>query len=197
MNLKGKVTARYIVASLSKDAVHWLERFFDDSDLDRYYTAKRTLPKEIDDELAPYREKEPLKLYRGFHWDSAETYLGASNRFTDDIPKAGTVISYDDNMFSSWTTSPRAAWGYSTGGDGMRMVIEATIAAKDQAADTSLLPKDVLEKFKYKSGEHAESREIVVRPGKHRAKIIYVGWMDEDDEWQESEVPPIIDPEKG
>ena len=174
-----------VTAALNPITVKWLQRFFGEDK-----TAKKHILPSIVDELKPYALKKATKLYRGLGWDEVSEY-----NLTRKFPvKAGDVIEYKDSSCSSWTPLPRAAWGYASNFEGIRVVLEAEINPQATLVDTDLLPKEVLDACERKTGEHAESREIIVAKGNYKAKIIYVGYFDEDGEWQETEVAPIITP---
>lgn len=181
-----RLKRRYaITANLHPITIKWLRQFFGEDK-----TAKKHIPPSIIEDLKPYTLKKATKLYRGLGWDDIYDY-----NLTPTFPvKAGDMINYTDSSYSSWTPIPRAAWGYASNFDAIRLVLECEIKPQDTLVDTDLVPKEVLDTCERKRGEHAESREIIVTKGKYKAKIIYVGFFDNEGEWQETEVPPIITP---
>lgn len=186
MDFLSLIKNRYkIIADLHPITITWLQRFFGEDK-----TAKKNILPSILNELKPYALKKTTKLYRGLGWDDVSDY-----DLTSKFPvQAGDTIEYKDNSYSSWTPIPRAAWGYASNFDGVRVVLEAEIKPQSTLVDTELLPKEVLDACERKTGEHAESREIIVLKGNYKAKIIYTGYFDDDGEWQETEVAPIITP---
>lgn len=180
-----KVRSTYSVhAAVQTTTLKWLQRFFGEDKM-----TKREVTPELVKDLKPFVLKKPTKLYRGLGWDEVADY-----DLTSTLPKAGDVIEYKDNSCSSWTPTPRAAWGYASNFDGVRIVLEAEINPKATIVDTDNLPKEILDTCERKTGEHAESREVIVAVGSHKAKLIYVGYFDDEGEWQETEVSPIITP---
>lgn len=196
-SFKDKVLAKYIIA-MTNPAIEWMKKFFDDSELDRYYESKMKVTPTIQKELKQFCPKTSLTVFRGLYWPSPDDYLKASNKMSADVPSSGDSITYHDDTFSSWSTRYEAAHGYARDADpeGLHIVLRMTVQAKDILLDTDLIPQEVLDNFRYKSGDFKESREIVVKPKSYKVTVVSVDWTD-DDGWQDDCLPEYEDYSKG
>jgi len=150
MNFKNKINTKYSIISsgvFKPETLKWMDNFFDDTNIHRYYEAKRKASPQVIEELKPFRPRSSVTVYRGLYWPSEKDYELAPNKMTSTVPAAGDVITYKDNYFSSWATSYEAAHGYakSADPDGLHIVMRMEVSPKSVLLDTDQISQEVLD----------------------------------------------------
>lgn len=153
---------------VSEEAQKWLQKFMGE--------AGQTNPsKNVENELSQFKSNSSIKVYRGLGWHESESVMFVN--FSSYPFEKGASVVNNYKRPSSWTANLLIAEAFAKGTGPYWVVLEATVSPKDILIDTRTLTNDILDKAYY----YARQREVILKKGQIKAKIIKIGYKDNED----------------
>lgn len=136
-----------------------------DSWLYKYISGSLLLPRitqDVIDELIPFKPEKTLKVFRGIEEVEIQYYTKLTPPY-----KKGQIIDIEFDRCKSWTTNPLIARRFIDDYPSTQPFVVVMMAQpKDMLVDVQMLPKMYY---------HTNQREIIMKPGKYKFKIVWVG----------------------
>lgn len=147
-------------AKLKKKISHktdmWLSQYISGSLL------LTNLTNDIIKELEPFKPIKPLKIFRGLEEVEIEYYTEIKPPY-----KKGQIIEINYDRCKSWTTNPLMARRFVDEYPSSQPLVVTMIAEpEDMLVDVQMLPTMYY---------HTNQREIIIKPGEWKFKIVWVG----------------------